>query len=690
MKEGGRMANNMPGSSKRKMLAPVDDFLRRIMDLMITIPVMILFCPFYIVLVLLIKHDSPGPAVVKEERVGKDGRVFSMWKFRTSRYTIPPTRNSGGINLNGQRTTSLGNFLQETKIDEIPKLWNVLMGDISLVGPHPEDPKSVNEWPEETRREILAERPGLTSPVAVLFTYYDNLLQSQNVKERSLFDILPTRHRLNQIYLRKRTFLTDLDILFWTALSLLPRLHSATFPENLQITGPFRYLFDHHVFSFIGDLLGSFLAVVIAGSIIPLEFFQMNMRSEIIGLYLLLALIYSLGIFFSGSRMIKWEKATASDSLDIAIPVIIVTLLLFIVNLILPARPLLTPAFLLMSGIFVFIGFVVLRYRERLFAAIAAAWVNNRKHGLEKYGEAVLIVGGGEVGRFSIRLLREGPLAYAFNVVGVVDDDLKKKGSIIEGVKVIGTTQDIPELVKLFDIGLVFFSINEIDTRQSGRIASLCRRSDVRMITVPDMMNQLLTYLPKDEGEQVELIGAVLQDSTHDRLTGAYNLQSFIRHVDRTLSQSMEHNQPCSLIAYEVNYHWPDGAARSRAVTSQVLQVVAERTIRIIREVDIFGRIDENKFAVLLPGLDGMIARRLAERLQKQLTSTPVWTNHGPLNINLIIGVTSQSTSNSSAESFLSEAQQRMQIEKSVERTAREDQMKPSRSREFIQGHYER
>jgi len=684
------MANQNPISRKRKVFAPLDQFLRRIMDLFVSSAGMILLSPLYLAIVMLIKRESRGPAIVKEERVGRYGRVFFIRKFRTLADASPESDFPEKNVMSERRITSFGRFLQETKLDNIPQLWNVFTGDLSLVGPQSEDPQTVNEWPDDVRREMLAVRPGLTSPAAVLFSFYEKLLQSQNVKERSLFDVLPSRHRLNQLYLRRRSIVTDLDILFWTALSLLPPLRSEALPGSLRVNGLWKHLFDRRVFGFLSDLMVAFLAAVIAGSIIPLGIYQVGGRPGIIAVYLLLALMYSLANLISDSHNVRWDQAGAGHSLDLAISLGVVTLLWYIVFLVLPVEQLIKPSFLALSAVFAFIGFVVLRYRKRLITALAAGWVSRRGHGLENYGEAVLIAGAGETGRFSIRLLRDGPLSYAFNVVGIVDDDASKHGSVIEGVKVIGTTQDIPELSKSFDIGLVFFAISEIDSRQYGRIASLCRRSGVRMIMVPDMLNQLRTYLPKDDGEQVELIGAVLQDSTHDRLTGAYNRPSFIRHVERLLDQSEEHHEPCAIIAYEVIYHWPDGASHSRAITSQVLQVVADRTSRVIREMDIFGRCAENEFALLLPGLDSKVAGRLTERLKKELTSTPVWTNRGPINISLNVGVSSISAGRAGAEELLEDVLRRMRLEPPDGLFFREETIPASTRRKAARDNYGR
>lgn len=661
------MADRQPTSLRKRISSLIDGILRRLIDLLISGLAMLLLLPLYLAIALLIKRDSPGPVISKETRIGKGGRVFLLRRFRTTLVEKTQADSSRGIAQRGkQQLTAIGHFLFDTKLEEIPQLLNVFVGDMSLVGPRAENAKGVNDWSTIVRDELLAVRPGLTSPASVMYTYFDNLLQSQNVIERSLFDILPTKQRLDQLYLRRRNVLTDLDVMSWTALALLPRLRGAPFPESLTPRGVLRHFVSGHVFGFVTDLMVSFIAVVIAGSLIHTDLFRTGGMPSMIGIYLMIALIFSLTNLINGSHRVRWEQATAGDSLDLAISTSIATLVISIANLLFPGNALVAPAFLMLSGTLAFIGFVCLRYRERLVTVLAAGWMRARRQGLVRYGEPVLIVGGGEAGRYCISLLREGPLAQAFNVVGILDDDPGKQGAVIDGVRVIGTSHDLPALSRSADIGLVFFAINEITPGESRRIAGLCRNCGVRMIEVPDVMNQLRGYFPKDEGGQVELISAVLQDSTHDRLTGAYNRQSFIRHLEREVDRSQTSGQPCSLMVFEVSYQWPDGATRSRAMTGQVLQVVAERTLKSMRNEDIFGRCGENEFALLLPQTDSSTAGRLAERLHKQLVAAPIWTDRGPLNINLITAVVSPPAGGASAEELLEEAQKQIQSEKSI------------------------
>lgn len=668
---------------KSKIGGFFEGIIRRLTSIAGALIAMALLFPVYLAIAMLIKRDSPGPVIHKEERVGKRGRVFTIRKFRTTRYDRP----SGGAwtGQTEQWTTAFGKFLRETKLDEIPQLWNVLVGDMNFVGPRAEDPKEVAEWSEEICREILSVRPGITGPASVIYTYFDNLLQSQNIEERSIFDFLPTRLRLDQLYVRRRNLLTDLDVLSWTALALLPRLRLVPFPEDLHPIGALRFFFSPQVFGFLSDLMAAFVAAAVAGSLFPSGVFLINGAQSALGLYLVIALIFSLVNLFNGSHRVAWDQAPAGESLDLAISTALTTLIMAVLNLVAPGDPLISPLFLALASMLAFTGFVALRYRERIVAALASAWTNLRGRSLNRFGEPVLIAGGGETGRYMLGILRESPLAQAYHLVGIVDDDPAKLGTNIDGVKVIGTTGDIPALSKAFDIGLVFFAIHEIDPGESKRIARLCRGCGARMIRVPDMMNLLRSYFPRDEGEQTALIGAVLQDSTHDRLTGAYNRQTFLRHLSRELTRGEGGSQPCSLIGFEVDYQWSDGIARSRALTAQALQVVAERTMRFMRKTDALGRVGESEFAVMLPQTPALAARRLADRLQKHLRAAPIWTDRGPLNITLAGAVVTQTAGETSADKLLEELREKIQAEKPVDLPDDESGVRPVAASSFRQ-----
>jgi lipopolysaccharide/colanic/teichoic acid biosynthesis glycosyltransferase len=164
---------------------------------------------------LLIFIDSPGSVFYRSTRVGRDGRNFKMLKFRKMRRSA-----RGGPLTIGQdeRFTPIGGFLAMTKLDELPQLWNVIKGDMHLVGPRPEVPEFVARYREEYE-ELLSVMPGITGPAAVEYASESHLLSLQQDPVRFYEEaIMPRKIEIDLHYIRTRTLRGDLKILAQTML----------------------------------------------------------------------------------------------------------------------------------------------------------------------------------------------------------------------------------------------------------------------------------------------------------------------------------------------------------------------------------------------------------------------------------------------------------------------------------------
>ncbi len=162
-----------------------------------------------------VKLDDPsGTVFFRQVRVGLGGREFQILKFRSMR------ASRGGpqvTSASDDRITRVGKLLRRTKLDELPQLVNVLVGDMSLVGPRPEVPRYVAEWPAASRTVILSVRPGLTDPGSIEFRHEESQLAAADDAERHYIDvILPRKVALYEDYVRNRTFLGDLAIIVRT------------------------------------------------------------------------------------------------------------------------------------------------------------------------------------------------------------------------------------------------------------------------------------------------------------------------------------------------------------------------------------------------------------------------------------------------------------------------------------------
>jgi lipopolysaccharide/colanic/teichoic acid biosynthesis glycosyltransferase len=167
---------------------------------------------------LVVKTTSPGPVLFRQVRAGRGGRPFEILKFRSMRAGAGgPAVTAGG----DVRVTPIGRVLRRTKLDELPQLWNVLAGDMSLVGPRPEVPRYVARFPADYAR-ILTVRPGLTDFAAVEYRDEESLLARAADPERAYLDeVLPAKIRLYHRYLDELSLATDLRLVARTLAVLL-------------------------------------------------------------------------------------------------------------------------------------------------------------------------------------------------------------------------------------------------------------------------------------------------------------------------------------------------------------------------------------------------------------------------------------------------------------------------------------
>lgn len=189
---------------------------KRLFDLVVSGLALIVLSPLFIVLAVLVKLDSPGPAIFRQQRVGRFGRPFRIHKFRTMREGRPDP----GYNLTvgkDARITPLGAFLRRYKLDELPQLFDVFLGNMSFVGPRPEMSEYVARYPEEVRRQLLSVRPGITDPASIEFRDESALLATASDPERMyLEEILPRKLASSRRYLEGRTLLSDLHLIWQT------------------------------------------------------------------------------------------------------------------------------------------------------------------------------------------------------------------------------------------------------------------------------------------------------------------------------------------------------------------------------------------------------------------------------------------------------------------------------------------
>lgn len=193
--------------------------LKRIFDSISSLFGLILLSPFMLIIAILIKLDSKGPIFFKQVRVTKNGREFKIFKYRTMR--VGSDKFSQITVGKDSRITKVGDFLRKYKLDEIPQLINVLIGDMSLVGPRPEVPKYVALYTEE-QREILKVRAGITDYASIEFSNENDILANEADPEKAYIEkIMPKKIELNKKYLSEISVMTDIKIILLTIKKIL-------------------------------------------------------------------------------------------------------------------------------------------------------------------------------------------------------------------------------------------------------------------------------------------------------------------------------------------------------------------------------------------------------------------------------------------------------------------------------------
>ena len=200
---------------------------KRLFDLVAAGLGLLLLSPLLVGIALWVRFNSPGPALYRQERVGRYGRLFRIHKFRTM--THDDSTGVMQITVGADpRITPAGKMLRRTKLDELPQLWDVLVGDMSLVGPRPEVPKYVALYPDTLRDKVLSVRPGMTDRASIEYREENELLARAADPERVYIEIvMPAKLRYAAEYVDRRSMWTDLCLIGATVQALWIRRPAA-------------------------------------------------------------------------------------------------------------------------------------------------------------------------------------------------------------------------------------------------------------------------------------------------------------------------------------------------------------------------------------------------------------------------------------------------------------------------------
>ena len=173
-----------------------------------------------LIIYVIVRIDSKGPGIYVQERIGKEGKPFNLYKFRSMRIASDKLSQLT-VGKEDPRITKVGKFIRKFKLDELPQLWNVLINDMSIVGPRPEVAKYVNLYTSE-QRHVLAVKPGISDYASLIYINENEILARSADPHKTYIDVvMPRKIRLNLIYINNKSLKTYLDIIIRTIKHIL-------------------------------------------------------------------------------------------------------------------------------------------------------------------------------------------------------------------------------------------------------------------------------------------------------------------------------------------------------------------------------------------------------------------------------------------------------------------------------------
>lgn len=439
--------------------------IKRTFDILFSLAALVLLLPLIVILAALIRLDSAGPVIFRQPRVGKGGKVFKIYKFRTM--VEEASKLGPAITAKEDpRITQIGRILRHLKLDEIPQFWNVLKGDMSLVGPRPEVPHLAAHFLQEAQK-IFSVAPGIFGTSQLSNIDEANMMAEETDTEKFYTErILPEKIKNDLAYIHNRNPFKDLQILLGSSTALL--LNSLKLRYVLESPRRLSFLFADLCFAVLSVWVGFLLRFegVIPGedqivffSMIPFIIFLRVPCFISFGLY------QTLWQYLGVQELVAIIKTVTAGSL-------LLPFMLFLLQVEQPPRSVLVIDWFLL--IMMLGGF-------RIFFKLTADRLRHTK--LDKKRN-VLIVGAEDAGEMLVREYIKRPSLGCWPV-GFVDDHPEKTGMRIHGIKVIGKIFQILQIAKLKKVDEVVIALSEAPPEKIRTIMKHCRELKIPCRIIP-------------------------------------------------------------------------------------------------------------------------------------------------------------------------------------------------------------
>src|SRR5918996_463821 len=439
--------------------------IKRAIDVLGALLALVVLSPVLLAVVIAAKLNSPGPVLHTALRVGKGGRLFRLYKVRSMVVQSQP--GSPVTAGTDPRITRTGRLIRLLRLDELPQLLNVLLGDMSLVGPHPEMPSIVERYTAE-QREILEVLPGLTGPSQL--AWLDEVSRFPvGVDAEQYYDtyILPQKLQIDLSYVRSRSLWLDLFYLLQTPFALchliLTRFQLGLVPMLARLGA---------------DLL-VVTAVTYAAYMLRFDGYPSaeHMATLLYGLPLVVA-SYAIAFVATSTHRGIWRYVGVEDFWRLlgacGLGGVIAGALLYLLRSPYPRSVLLlTPilAMMVMGGLRLAIRSIVAR-SERM------PWIRDRRR--------VVILGASPAGESVAREIRRTP-GLGYEIAGFVDDDPRLQGATLRNVPVLGTTMQLGELARKYRLDEAIVAIPRLGLADLRRIGECCARAGVEFKSMPSV-----------------------------------------------------------------------------------------------------------------------------------------------------------------------------------------------------------
>ncbi|HKF23238.1 MAG TPA: polysaccharide biosynthesis protein [Candidatus Angelobacter sp.] len=461
---------------------------KRAFDACFSALTLIVLSPLLLLVGIAVKCSSRGPVFFGQMRVGRSGRMFRLWKFRSM--VDGADRLGPGITSAGdERVTTIGLYLRRWKIDELPQFWNVFLGQMSIVGPRPELGCYVKVYTDE-QLGVLSVRPGLTDPASIEYRNEEQILAAAEDRDFSYRTrILPHKLALNLRYIDKISLTRDLIIILQT-LSVVLFLPDGR--EDVHALASVRHGASHsdgvgtkaagtllrRNAWFVGAFQG--LLVLLALTVAWLLRFDFSLPHRRLLLITAPLLVLVRLLFMARFRLLHgwWRYVGVRDTVDIAKAVLLGSLVFFVlVRYILNMKEF--PRTIYVSEALITAGLLAgVRVLSRLLAETMRQDLASARK--------VVVVGAGAAAQMVVRELNQA--GSGRKVIACLDDDPRKIGSKAQGVPVMGPIDRLPELFSgMEDECEVLVAIPSASGRQMARIVELAETAGLRYRTVPGL-----------------------------------------------------------------------------------------------------------------------------------------------------------------------------------------------------------